>query len=47
MVELENIINQKGFTKQEGFGRDGALHTVAIIIDTRSNLANDINLKYI
>ena len=46
MVELENIINQKGFTKQEVFWRDGKLHTVAIIL-TRSNLANDKNLKYI
>ena len=35
LVELENTINQKGFMKQEGFGRDGALHTVTIIIDTR------------
>ena len=47
LVELENIINQKGLTKQEGFGRDGALHTVTIIIDTRGNLANDKNLKYV
>ena len=26
---------------------DGALHTVTVIIDTRGNLANDKNLKYI
>ena len=46
LVELENTINQKGFKKQEGFGRDGALHTVTVIIDTKGNSANVKNLKY-